>query len=203
MRMEISLINRQDVAEPDQSASGVAGTGLKNERKTGIVEYGMMGNVGEFPRQDGCTGTLPVQMIPGEFFAPQIPAQGSGTTKNPPGSTLKDTPVSREKTGKKNRIVLGVGVLYNGGTTSVAPAESLAPGAVPASSPGAGVVRNNTTTPAAPGPDPAEQSVDLIISSFERYERTYDRLNRKIHRLDQRLNKLEERRMQKRDERRS
>ncbi|PKL68217.1 MAG: hypothetical protein CVV30_09820 [Methanomicrobiales archaeon HGW-Methanomicrobiales-1] len=148
--MEISLMNRQDVADPDQSASGVAGTGLKNERKTGIVEHGMMGNA-----------------------APQ------------------------EKTAKKNRIVLGMGVLYNGRTTLVAP------GTVPACSPGAGVARNNNTAPAAPEPDPAEPSVNLIFSSFERYERTYDRLNRKIHRLDRRLNKLEDRRMQKRDERRS
>jgi hypothetical protein len=149
MCMEISLINRQDVAEPDQSASGVAGTGLKDGRKTGIVEYGMMGNA-----------------------APQ------------------------EKTGKKNRIVLGLGVLYNGGT------KPLAPGAVPTSCPGAGAFRNNTTEPAAPGPDPAERSGNLIFSCYERHERTYDRLNRKIRRLDQRLNKLEGRRMQKRDEKR-
>jgi len=149
MCMEISLINRQDVAEPDQSASGVAGTGLKDGRKTGIVEYGMMGNA-----------------------------------------------ASQEKTGK-NRIILGLGVLYNGGI------KPPAPGAVPAYCPGAGVFRDNTTAPAAPGPDPAERSGTHIFSAFEQHERTYDRLNRKIRRLDQKLNKLEGRRMQKRDERRS
>jgi len=85
---------------------------------------------------------------------------------------------------------------YNGGI------KPPAPGAVPASCPGAGVFRNTTTAPAAPGPDPAEKSGNLIFSAFERYERTYDRLNRKIMRLDQRLNTLERRRKEKRDEKR-
>ena len=143
MCMEIALINCQDVAEPDQSASGVAGTGQKNVRKTGIVEHGMEGDVG-----------------------------------------------------KKNRIVLGMGVLCNGGTTPSAP------GAVPASCPGAGAFRDSTPLPEDPGTDPCERLGDLFFSCYERQERTYDRLNRKIRRLDRRLDTLEERRMHKRDEKR-
>jgi hypothetical protein len=191
--MEIDLINRQDVAEPDQTASGVTGTGQKNERKTGIVEYRMRENSGVFSRHDGCTGTLPAEQVPGEFFPPQNPTQKSG---NPPGSISGYTPVSQEKTRKKNRIVLGLGVLYNGGT------KPAAPGAIPVSCPGAGVLGNSTITPTDPGPDPCERLGDFIFSCYERQERIYDRLDRKIGRLDQRLDKLEARRKEKRDERR-
>jgi len=141
--MEIALINRQDVGEPDPAASGVAGTGHKNGKKTGIVEYGMIKDAGE-----------------------------------------------------KNRIVLGMGVLYNGGTTPVAP------GAIPASCPGTGVKRDRTTTPEDLSTDPCERLGDVLFSCYERQERIYDRLNQKITRLDQRLNKLEGRRMHKRDEKR-
>ncbi|MDO9326569.1 MAG: hypothetical protein Q7T80_16590 [Methanoregula sp.] len=148
MCMEIALMNRLDVAEPDQSASGVAGTGLKDGRKTGIVEYGIAGNA-----------------------------------------------ASREKTGKNNRIVIGLGVLYNGGIQPPAPGEVRPP------CPVAGAFRINTTEPAAPGPDPAELSGDLIFSCYERQERIYDRLNRKIGRLDQRLTRLETCRKEKREER--
>jgi len=35
--MEIESINHQDVAEPDQIASGMAGTGQENRNKTGIT----------------------------------------------------------------------------------------------------------------------------------------------------------------------
>lgn len=44
MCMEIALINRQDVAEPDPASSGVAGTGQKNGKNTGIVEHEMERN---------------------------------------------------------------------------------------------------------------------------------------------------------------
>jgi hypothetical protein len=197
MCMEIALMNRQDVAEPDLAASGVAGTGQENGRKTGIVEQGMMGAAGKFSRHAGCTGTLPVQKIPGEFFAPQIPAQVSGTPKNSPGSMPEVSPALREKTGKKNRIVLGMGVLYNGGTLPPAP------GAVPASTPGTGLLRDRTTAPEDPGPDPCESIGHFLFTCYERQERIYGRINRKIERLDQKVKKLEVRRMQKRDERRS
>ncbi len=143
MCMEIALINLQDVAEPDQAASGVAGTGQKNDKKTGIVEHEM----------------------------------------------IKDA-------AKKNRIVLGMGVLYNGGTTPVAPE------AIPASCPGAGVSRDSTIAPEDPCTDASERLGDLFFSIYERQERIYDRMNRKITRLSQKLNKLEERRMHKRDEKR-
>jgi hypothetical protein len=143
MCMEIALINRQDVAEPDQTASGVAGTGQNNGKKTGIVEYGM----------------------------------------------IKDA-------GKKNRIVLGMGVLYNGGTTPVAP------GAIPVSCPGISVLQNSTTAPEDHSTEPCERSGDLLFSCYERQERIYNRLNQKITRLDKKLNKLEGRRMHKRDEKR-
>ncbi len=143
MCMEIALINRQDVAEPDQTASGVAGTGQKNVRKTGIVEHKMEGDAV-----------------------------------------------------KKNRIILGMGVLYNGGTSSSAP------GAVPASCPGAGVSRDSTIAPEDPSTELCERLGDLFFSCYERQERIYDRMNRKITRLNRKLNKLEGRRMQKRDEKR-
>jgi hypothetical protein len=146
--MEIALIHRQGMAEPDPSASGVAGTGLENGRKTGIVEYRMMGNA-----------------------------------------------ALQEKTGKKNRIVMGLGILWNGGI------QPPAPGEVPVLYPGAGALRNNTRESAAPCPeDPAERSGNLLFSASGRQERTGDRLNRKIGRLDRRLNKLNGRRMHKRDE---
>ena len=148
MCMEIALMNCLDVGEPDASASGVSGTGLKGGRKTGIVEYGLMGNA-----------------------------------------------VPREKAGKKNRIVLGLGVLWNGGI------QPPAPGEVPTSCPGAGALRNNTMEPAAPGPaDPDERSRNLLFSAFGWHEETCDRLERKIGRLDRRLDRLEGCRKQRRDE---
>lgn len=62
--MEISPMNRRDVGEPDPSASGVAGIGQMFERKTGIVEHGMMGDAGKFFRHIGYTGTIPVEQVP-------------------------------------------------------------------------------------------------------------------------------------------
>ena len=143
MCMEIALINRQDVAEPDPASSGVAGTGQKNVRNTGIVEHEMEGDAV-----------------------------------------------------KKNRIVLEMGVLSNGRTTPSAP------GAVPSSCPGAGVIRDSTITPEDPSTELCERLGDLFFSCYERQERIYDRMNRKITWLGRKLNKLEERRMQKRGEKR-
>lgn len=141
MCMEIALINRQDVAEPDQVSSGVAGTGQKNGKNTGIVEHEM--------ERDAV-----------------------------------------------NRIVLGMGVLHNGRTTPSAP------GAVPASCPGPGVICYRTKALKDPSPDPCKRSKNSFFSGSERQERSYEWLNRKITRLGQRLNTLKRRRMHTLDERR-
>jgi hypothetical protein len=69
--MKISLMNHQDAGEPDPSASGVTGTGQKYERKTGIVEHKLPRDAGKFSRYSGCTGTIPAEQVPEEFFLPE------------------------------------------------------------------------------------------------------------------------------------
>jgi flagellar capping protein FliD len=119
------LTNHQDVADPDQIASGVAGTGQENRNKTGI------------------TGK-PEANIP-------------------------------QKNCRKNREIIGLGVLYNGPMNA---------GKIPDTGHSAGKYVPE---------DPPEGHGDLIFSLYERQERIADRLNKKIERLDRRLTTIEER----------
>ncbi|PKL58170.1 MAG: hypothetical protein CVV34_03740 [Methanomicrobiales archaeon HGW-Methanomicrobiales-5] len=188
--MKISLMNHQDAGEPDPSASGVTGTGQKYERKTGIVEHKLPRDAGKFSRYSGCTGTIPAEQVPEEFFLPENSAQ---IVRNPPGST----PVFQEKTGMKNRIVLSMGILSRDGT--LAAERVIYPGALPASYAEASIPRDPATEPEDPGPDPGESSGSLLTPRDERQDRIYIRINHKIERLDQKLKKLEGRVMQKRN----
>jgi hypothetical protein len=124
--MEIELTNHQDVAEPDQIASGMAGTGQENRNKTGIT--------------------------------------GKPDTNRP------------QKNCRKNREIIGLGVLYNGPMND---------GRIPDTGHSAGKYVPE---------DPPEGHGDLIFSLYEQQERIADRLNKKIARLDRRLTKIEERR---------
>ena len=82
--MEIESINHQDVAEPDQIASGMAGTGQENRNKKEISEK-LLGN--DTPHNNSKNSD--------EFFS----SSGfSGTPQN----------------GKRNRVIIGLGVLFNG-----------------------------------------------------------------------------------------
>ena len=82
--MEIELTNHQDVADPDQMASGVAGTGQENRNKKEISEK-LLGN--DTPHNNSKNSD--------EFFS----SSGfSGTHQN----------------GRRNREIIGLGVLFNG-----------------------------------------------------------------------------------------
>jgi hypothetical protein len=143
--MEIESTNHQDVAEPDQVVSGVAGTGQQDTIETGIDEHG-----------------------------------------------------AKENTGR-DRIVIGIGVLYNGKTGREALDSILSP-----KNPVPGWEKNvhETVTPAGPGPEPEEIFGDLIFTTYERQDRTADRLERKISWINRRLTRLEEQKMIKSEERR-
>jgi len=124
--MEIELTNHQDVADPDQIASGVAGTGQENRNTTGIT-----------------------------------------------GKPEENRP---QKNCRKNREIIGLGVLYNGPMNA---------GRIPDTSHCTGIDSAE---------DPQESCADRIFSCYERQERIADRLNKKIARLDRRLTTIEERR---------
>jgi hypothetical protein len=79
------------------------------------------------------------------------------------------------QTGKRNREIIGLGVLYNGTTN---------PAKIPDNA-------NSRGTDSCS--DPPESAGDLIFCLYEQQERVADRLNRKIARLDRRLTKIEER----------
>ena len=143
--MEIELTNHQDVADPDQIASGVAGTGHEYQNKNGITGK-LLGN--DTPHNNSKNSD--------EFFS------SSGF----PGTF---------QTGKTKRVIIGLGVLYNGTTNA---------GRIPDTGKSAGKYVPE---------DPPEGHGDLIFSLYERQERIADRLNKKIERLDHRLTKIEER----------
>jgi len=126
--MKIESINHQDVAEPDQIASGMAGTGQENRNRTGIT--------------------------------------GKPDTNRP------------QKNCRKNREIIGLGVLYNGPMNA---------GKIPDTS---HCIGKDSAE------DPQERCGDRIFDCFERQERIADRLNKKIERLDRRLAKFEERRLE-------
>ncbi len=82
--MEIELTNHQDVADPDQIASGMAGTGQENRNKKEISEK-LLGN--DTPHNNSKNSD--------EFFS---------------SSGFFGTP----QNGKRNRVIIGLGVLFNG-----------------------------------------------------------------------------------------
>jgi hypothetical protein len=143
--MEIESTNHQDVAEPDLTASGVAGTGHEYRNKNGITgkhdgnsSQRKLKNSNEFLSSSRLTGTF--------------------------------------QTGKRNREIIGFGVLFN---------ETTSPAKIP----------DNANSPATDSSsDTLESAGDLIFYLYERQERIADRLNKKIKRLDRRLTKFEERR---------
>jgi hypothetical protein len=124
--MEIELTNHQDVADPDQIASGMAGTGQENRNKKEISE-------------------------------------------KPEGTSFRQG-------GRRNRVIIGLGVLFNGPMNA---------GTLPDTSHSTGIDSAD---------DPQESCADRIFSCYERQERIADRLNKKIARLDRRLTTIEERR---------
>jgi hypothetical protein len=124
--MEIESTNHQDVAEPDQIAAGMAGTGQENRNTTGIT-----------------------------------------------GKPEENRP---QKNCRKNREIIGLGVMYNGPMNA---------GTLPDTS---------HCTGKDSAEDPQERCGDRIFDCFERQERIADRLNKKIARLDRRLTKIEGRR---------
>ena len=124
--MEIELTNHQDVADPDQMASGMAGTGQENRNKKEISE-------------------------------------------KPEGTSFRQG-------GRRNRVIIGLGVLFNGPMNA---------GRIPDTSHCTGIDSAE---------DPQERCGDRIFDCFERQELVADRLNKKIARLDRRLTKIEERR---------
>jgi len=67
--MEIELTNHQDVADPDQIASGVAGTGQENEKKVSVSKKPIIaGSVRKVVRKTELQGfTAPSFMDPPEI----------------------------------------------------------------------------------------------------------------------------------------
>jgi len=194
--MEIELTNHQDVAEPDQVASGVAGTGLKNGMETGIVRYATIKDTEEFFSDEGVGRLRHAAENREGFSVPpgslelRIYPQGSiaigGNTRNPRGSgeitgTPKDNPVVlpvlREKV-RKDRIVIGMGVLHNGEMRSARPGRMLSPEGCDQESAASSATRLPAS--ADPGQEPVECFEDIIVAACERQDRIADRQDRKI-----------------------
>ena len=161
--MENESTNHQDVADPDQMASGVAGTGHEYPNKNGITgkhegnsSQRRSKNSDEFFSSSRFTGTFQTSKNSDEFFSS---SRLSGTFQ----------------TGKTKREIIGLGVLYNGPMNA---------GKIPDTGHSAGKYVPE---------DPPESAGDLIFCLYERQERIADRLNKKIARLDRRLTKIEER----------
>ena len=162
--MEIELTNHQDVADPDQMASGMAGTGHENRNKKEISEK-LLGN--DTPHNNSKNSD--------EFFSSSGSLRPSQTSKNSDeffsSSGFSGTP----QNGKRNRVIIGLGVLFNGPMNA---------GKIPDTGHSAGKYVPE---------DPPEGHGDLIFSLYEQQERIADRLNKKIARLDRRLTTIEER----------
>ena len=166
--MEIESTNHQDVAEPDQMASGVAGTGQKNETETGIDEH----ETREFSLLTGFECILHEPENPDGFSCSLAIGQIAGTTLNPAALTRELSPASLKKS-RKNKLVIGMGVLYNG---EIKPA----------------VNRSYTTAPVVQ--DVEEKLEDLFISLYEQQDRMLERATKKIDRLNSQLTALEKQR---------
>lgn len=199
MYMETELTNHQDVAEPDQVASGVAGTGLKNDIDTGIAEHTYSGDHGVVFSYGGYRKIFAPEKNPGGVGVSPGPGQVFSTPKDLSGTDTEHAPAFPETIKKKNRIVIGMGVFSHGGIPPVV--QDPAP-ATPDKGQNESVPGDSTLAAAAPGPDMDKSPGDLVFSIYERQERIADRLNRKIGRLDRRLIRLEERKLEKPEERR-
>ena len=177
--MEIEQTNHQDVAEPDQMASGVAGTGQKNATETGIDEHETGETNGEFSSLTGFYRILQGPEDPDGFSCAMAFGQTAGTAQDPAAFTRKISPASLKKN-RKNKLVIGMGILYNGEIKPV-------------------VYKNHTTAPAIQDmeeklEDFGEKSEDLIISLYEQQDRMVERATKKIDRLKSQLTALEEQR---------
>jgi len=163
--MEIELTNHQDVADPDQIASGVAGTGHEYQNKNGITGK-LLGN--DTPHNNSKNSD--------EFFSSSGSLRPSQTSKNSDEFFSSSGFFGTPQNGKRNRVIIGLGVLFNGPMNA---------GRIPDTGHSAGKYVPE---------DPPESHGDLIFSLYERQERIADRLNKKIARLDRRLTTIEERR---------
>ena len=184
--MEIEQTNHQDVAEPGQITSGVTGTGQKNETETGIKEHQTGENNGEFSSLTGFDRILQGPEDPDGFSCAMAFGQTAGTAQNPAVFTRELSTASLKKS-RKNKLVIGMGVLYNG---EIKPA----------------VNRSHTTAPVVQDKEDKSENVeemsedvgekleDLIISLYEQQDRMVERATKKIDRLNSRLTALEEQR---------
>jgi len=191
--MEIEQTNHQDVAEPDQMASGVAGTGQKNATETGIDEH----ETREFSSLTGFDRILQGPEDPDGFSCAMAFGQTSGTAQTPEAFTRELSPAPLKK--RKKTLVIGMGVLYNG---EIKPA----------------VISNHTTAPLVQDKEEKSENVeeksenveeksenveemsenvgekleDLILSLYEQQDRMVERATKKIDRLKSQLTALEE-----------
>ena len=161
--MEIELTNHQDVADPDQIASGVAGTGHEYQNKNGITG-----------KPEG-NSSQRISKNSVEFFSSSESLRPSQTSKSSDELFSSSKYSGTFQTGKTKREIIGLGVLYNGTTNA---------GRIPDT--------GHSGRKYVPE-DPPEGHGDLIFSLYERQERIADRLNKKIERLDHRLTKIEDR----------
>ena len=161
--MEIESTNHQDVAEPDQIASGMAGTGHEYQNKNGTTG-----------KQEGNSSQRRSKNSDEFFFSSRF-LHTSQKSKNSYEFFSSSRLPGTFQTGKTKREIIGLGVLYNGKINA---------GKIPdiTGCPDAGAVS-----------DPPKISGDLIFYFYERQERIADRLNKKIERLDRRLTTIEER----------
>ena len=162
--MEIELTNHQDVADPDQMASGVAGTGHEYQNKNGITG------------KHEWNSSQRISKNSVEFFSSSGSLRPSQTSKSSVELFSSSKYSGTFQTGKTKREIIGLGVLYNGTTN---------PAKIP---------DNPNTPRTDSCSDPPENAGDLIFNLYERQERLTDRLNKKIARLDRRLTTIEERR---------
>jgi hypothetical protein len=199
MYMETLLTNHQDVAEPDQVASGVAGTGLKQDIDTGISEYPYVKNHGEFFSCGGYRRIVAPEKDPGGSGTSPAPGQHVSTTSDHLGPDAGPAPSGNEPAEKKNRTVIGLGLFSQGG---IHPFVQDPVPAIPDKGRKARVPGNRSPAAAAPGPDRDKNPGDFVFMICEREERIADRLTRKIDRLDRRLTRLKEGKPAKPEERR-
>ena len=162
--MEIELTNHQDVADPDQMASGVAGTGHEYQNKNGITG-----------KSEG-NSSQRISKNSVEFFSSSGSLRPSQTSKSSDEFFSSSGFFGTPQNGRRNREIIGLGVLFNGPMNA---------GRIPDIGNSAGKYVPE---------DPPESAGDLIFSFYERQERIADRLNKKIARLDRRLTTIEERR---------
>ena len=161
--MEIESTNHQDVAEPDQIASGMAGTGHEYQNKNGTTV-----------KQEGNSSQRRSKNSDEFFFSSRF-LHTSQKSKNSDEFFSSSRLPGTFQTGKTKREIIGLGVLYNGMTNpAIIPDNTNSPGTDSCS-------------------DPPESAGDLIFYLYERQERIADRLNKKIERLGRRLTTIEER----------